>query len=377
MEAELRRGPGPRAGGVDAFWGCTVLPTVLDAAATTPGAGPVLQAACAPDSVGVALVLQGVLVPETGCDRCWEPSKGAGRVEPEPAEAVAGPAESWRAVCGASPCSCTEAVPGALVEDFSGGPGWRLIRATWLRICSMSWSWWICCCCSATSCSRIMGMATAPTVPPVPAVPPARAPWENCATATLVLSSVSSVTLVLGMLKAAGSGCGGSAGGGGGTPGPGGPLSVDASTSMGSASFAVAFTSLPSVGATSSATSLSVRSLGELAGEGSGKSSEGGAGSSSCTISTSGFLVQVFLCCRKSAHLKNSAQHFSHTLVSSLPLLLSLPLSASSAPSPGTPRKPRDYISWAQPDSALHFKILHISKINIFYFVQITPLQHF
>lgn len=54
----------------------------------------------------------------------------------------------------------------------------------------------------------------------------------------------------------------------------------------------------------------------------------------SFTMSTRGFLVQFFKCSQKSDHLKNSAQHFSHTWVSSLPLRLSFPLSASSSTSP-------------------------------------------
>ena len=89
---------------------------------------------------------------------------------------------------------------------------------------------------------------------------------------------------------------------------------------------------LPSLGS-----SLSACSLGQLGtGEGSvGYSWEGfGVSSLSFTISTRGFLVQFFKCSQKSDHLKNSAQHFSHTCVSSLPLRLSFPLSASSRTSP-------------------------------------------
>lgn len=89
---------------------------------------------------------------------------------------------------------------------------------------------------------------------------------------------------------------------------------------------------LPSLGS-----SLSSCSLGQLGtGEGSvGYSWEAlGVSSLSFTMSTRGFLVQFFKCSQKSDHLKNSAQHFSHTWVSSLPLRLSFPLSASSSTSP-------------------------------------------
>lgn len=129
-------------------------------------------------------------------------------------------------------------------------------------------------------------------------------------------------------------------------------FSGDISTSMGSSSFSsgaaalssiISIPSSPSAGVwlSSPGSSLSAGSLGQLGtGEGSpGYSWEGsGVASFSFTISTSGFLVQVFKCSQKSDHLKNSAQHFSHTWVSSLPLRLSFPLSASSRVSPGTER---------------------------------------
>lgn len=62
--------------------------------------------------------------------------------------------------------------------------GCLFMVATWLQICSISCSWWTCCCCSASRCSRITGMAAEAAFPPVPLL---LIPWENWATATLVL----------------------------------------------------------------------------------------------------------------------------------------------------------------------------------------------
>lgn len=62
--------------------------------------------------------------------------------------------------------------------------GCLFMMATWLQICSMSCSWWTCCCCRASKCSRITGMAAEAAFPPVPQL---LIPWENWATATLVL----------------------------------------------------------------------------------------------------------------------------------------------------------------------------------------------
>ena len=111
---------------------------------------------------------------------------------------------SWMAALVAKPCSWFEAcpvTPGAATTGLRAGRrGCRFIMATWLRICSISCSWWICCCCRAMSCSRIMGMATAVTPLLMLAEAADRALCENCATATLVLSRVSSVTFVFGMV---------------------------------------------------------------------------------------------------------------------------------------------------------------------------------
>lgn len=88
---------------------------------------------------------------------------------------------------------------------------------------------------------------------------------------------------------------------------------------------------LPSLGSSLSACSLEQLGTGESS---VGYSWEGlGVSSLSFTMSTREFLVQLFKCSQKSDHLKNSAQHFSHTWVSSLPLRLSFPLSASSSAS--------------------------------------------
>lgn len=126
-------------------------------------------------------------------------------------------------------------------------------------------------------------------------------------------------------------------------------FSGDSSISIGSSSFSRTLTPfnvagsgmsspsptelwLPSLGSSLSACSLEQLGAGESS---VGYSREGlGVFSLSFTMSTRGFLVQLFKCSQKSDHLKNSAQHFSHTCVSSLPLRLSFPLSASSSTSP-------------------------------------------
>lgn len=73
--------------------------------------------------------------------------------------------------------------------------GCLFIRATWLRICSISCSWWICCCWRAINWSRIIGIAMVETPLPTAAL----TLCENWATATRVPCRVSRVTLVLGM----------------------------------------------------------------------------------------------------------------------------------------------------------------------------------
>lgn len=75
--------------------------------------------------------------------------------------------------------------------------GCLFMKATWLRICSISCNWWTCCCCKASRCSRITGMAAVAAFPPAPLL---WRLWENWATATRVLWRISSVTFVLGML---------------------------------------------------------------------------------------------------------------------------------------------------------------------------------
>lgn len=62
--------------------------------------------------------------------------------------------------------------------------GCLFMTATWLQICSISCSWWTCCCCRASRCSRITGIAAEAAFPPGPLL---LIPWENWATATLVL----------------------------------------------------------------------------------------------------------------------------------------------------------------------------------------------
>lgn len=85
-----------------------------------------------------------------------------------------------------------------------------------------------------------------------------------------------------------------------------------------------------------SSPSSSLRKLGPGDGSAGYSCSGSGVASLSRIMSTSGFLVQLFKCSQKSDHLKNSAQHLSQMWVSSLPLRLSFPLSASSAISPET-----------------------------------------